>query len=237
MTVYSRYTGQGGAATLEYGDGTIESVNTCNAPADVCTDYGVNKHRYTMPGTYRIKLVSESTGETLQETRVIVFADDVSVSFNTNGSSGSGSGSSSGGGDWGVWDVETIFYQNLKSDFWVLWDAAYPDADLEEGESYTRYLIYLEDGEYPDGIKMDEWPRETVAEPDVEIFACTSCSDEEFYEAFYDAGFDGNDDQIEYLKDQAEPMPSQPSCPTNQRYSSSLGVCVETAGSGDGPGR
>jgi hypothetical protein len=57
VTFFNNYSGQGGRATLDYGDGSTEQANNCNAPADRCITPGRNTHVYRNAGTYTARLV------------------------------------------------------------------------------------------------------------------------------------------------------------------------------------
>jgi hypothetical protein len=57
VTFSTRYSGQGGIPTIDYGDGTYEQVKTCYAPADACLDTGLNTHIYSKVGEYTARVV------------------------------------------------------------------------------------------------------------------------------------------------------------------------------------
>lgn len=71
VTFSSRVTGQGGAATIQFGDGVSEQATSCNAPADVCITPGQNTHIYQSAGSYTATLV-DSTGATIGNVTVTV---------------------------------------------------------------------------------------------------------------------------------------------------------------------
>lgn len=89
VTFSINYSGQAGAPTLEYGDGTSEPrVDTCDAPADACISPGTNTHTYTTSGTYSAKLCHGtciSSANLIGSVTVTVSA--ATPNTNTNGTS------------------------------------------------------------------------------------------------------------------------------------------------------
>lgn len=57
VTFFSKYSGQGGIPTLDFGDGKYEQISSCNAPADYCIAAGKNFHTYKFPGVYTARVV------------------------------------------------------------------------------------------------------------------------------------------------------------------------------------
>jgi hypothetical protein len=57
VTFLNNHSGQGGRATIDFGDGTTEAADNCYAPADRCLRPGRNTHVYRNTGTYTARLV------------------------------------------------------------------------------------------------------------------------------------------------------------------------------------
>lgn len=172
VTFSSNVSGQGGGATIDFGDGKSAKAKNCSAPTDKCEAPGKNKHTYAKPGVYNATLTNDRTGERLGSVIIdIPVADPVHDCDYPPVSMGPESlkwqKECVDGERWGLSDIQKVTYKPVDP---------IPGAVDDE---YTEYTVVLKRG------------GGTVV-----IDVCGFCAPDARKQAFIKAGYTGDYDDF-----------------------------------------